>query len=268
MTRAYKYGKVPNNMAIDARDAEKLVRDERTAISNFFGVEVPRPSDRLFGLAETIRQEKLFKDPKILFVPRRSFQEGMTFPGQRVPMSPNLYRYMKEDWIDADANFLPGEWIIFDTTQGADYDGGKQMYADTPRFEEVLVDIHDKHPEILEDNPQVPKDSRFAFAADEIDGNKGFITTEVSKILKLQSGEEVTTPPYSVYYYVGNLDSSLRLGDFTTAEWFRNFFGHGFRLRGGLSRFGGLSVVSRWRSAYHSDRLGFRPQFRGSSFIT
>lgn len=250
-------------MAVEV-DAEKLVKNEQVAIAGFFGTEVPAPTDRLFEVAETNRQQKLFNNPKILYVPRRSFPEGTTFPGQRVPMSSNLYRYMKEELIDADANSIPGQWMIFDTTMAEDYNGGKQMYSDTPRFRDLLADLRDQnreaHIEIPDYCKDVPKDSRFAISADEIDGSRKLVTMEVANILKLQPGEEVSTPPYSVFYYVGNLDSSLRLGDFTIFEWFKNRFEGGLRLVGGDSDFGGLSSVDSWQSGLHDDCIGFRLQ--------
>ncbi|MBI2329856.1 hypothetical protein HYU94_00495 [Candidatus Daviesbacteria bacterium] len=170
-----------------AVDVERLVAEQRQAIAGFFNTEIPAPSDRLFEVAEINRQEKLFDDPIILYALRRSFPEGVTFPGQRVPMGPVLYRYMSENLVDADANCLPGAWIMFDSTQRPDYDKGRQMYPDTTRFRQVLASVRAEHPEISEHSYHIPPDSRFYFASGEIDGRGWeYITTKVANILKLQ----------------------------------------------------------------------------------
>ena len=253
-------------MAVEAQDAGQLVKDQRRAVSAFFGTEIPNPPDQLFEVAEIIRQEGLFRvEP--FYLPRRSFPKGITFPGQQVPMSTNLYRYIKEGLVNADANTLPGQWVILDVTQRPGYEDGKQMYPDTVQFKELLAtgrELGYKRGIVVPDYcRRVPEDSRFAVSADEIDGSVGYVSKVVAELLNIEP-DRVTTPDYATFYYVGNLSHS-EFGQVNTGEWFRNSFGHGARLVGGDSVLGGLADVHDWYSDDHYGVMGFRLQVSFSS---
>lgn len=249
-------------MAVETRniDAEELVRAQREAISSFFGTEVPAPSDRLFVVCENIRREGLWT-PEPFFVPQRRLPEDVSFPGLEHPLSSVLYGWMREGYVGADADTLPGLWIIWDPTKRPDYRDGKQMYPDTRRFKELLVYLRERANgiEVPDDLSRVPKDSRFGISADAVDGSKNLVAGEVASILALQKGETVSAPPYAVFNYIGNL-AHRELGGVNTSEWFRNSFRRGYRLRGGSSDFGGLSDVRYWHSDSGHDRIGFRFQ--------
>lgn len=249
-------------MAVEARNrgVEELVIDQRKAISNFFGTEVPAPPDRLFVVCDKIRKEKLWT-PEIHYIPDRRLSEGSSFPGLEHPFGSALYRWMRDGLIDADGDLLPGQWIIWDPTRRPDYNNGKQMYPDTPRFREILAGLRDGEDgiEVPSDYKHVPKDSRFAISADEIDGSRNLVGGEIAKIMALQEGEVISTPPNAVFVYIGNLRHQ-ELGRVTTSEWFRNNFGHGGRLDGGGSRLGGLSDVDDWPSGFRNRSVGFRLQ--------
>lgn len=248
-------------MAVEVQNTEELIKNQRGVISAFFGTEIPNPPDQLFEVAERIRQEGLFK-AEPFYLPRRSFPEGITFPGQTGPMSPNLYRYIKEGWVDADANTLPGQWVILDVTQRPGYENGKQMYPDTVQFKELLAigrELGDKGGIVVPDYcRQVPEDSRFAISPDEIDGSVGYVSKVVARCLNIEP-DRITTPYYATFYYVGNLSHS-EFGQANTGEWFRNSFRRGSRLFGGDSDGGGLAYVDRWRPGGHVDFMGFRLQ--------
>lgn len=255
-------------MAVE-QDAEKLAQRQIKAISGFFGAQVPKPSERLFVVSETNRKEKLLKTAP-LYVPRIQLAEGVTFPGLTHPLDPWLYEQIKLSTessftVDKDADWLPGEWILLDITRRPNYNKGRQMYPDTPRFKDLLADLRDKGSNggilIPDFYKHVPKDSRFAISADEIDGSGNVIAGAVSEKLALQEGEEITTLPYSTFVYAGNL-SYPHFGQANTSEWLRNKFGHGYRLHGGGSDRGGLSYVGRWPSDVRFDSLGFRLQAR------
>lgn len=195
-------------MIVEAKnaDAKKLVRAQEEAIFNFFGAEVPAPPDRLFVVWEKIRQEKLWT-PEPFFVPLRRLPESVSFSGLKHPLSFVLYGWMREGLVDASADTLPGQWIIWDPTKRPNYKGGKQMYPDTRRFKELLADLRERANgiEIPDYLSHLRKDSRFGISADEIDGSKNFVAGEVANILGLQEGEVISTPSYAVFNYIGNL---------------------------------------------------------------
>ncbi len=245
-------------MAVEA-DVEKLAKAQSDASTNFFGADIQNPPTQLFEVAEKIRTEKLFKVEPI-YLPQRSFPEGTTYPGQKVPMSPNLYRYIKEKWVDKDANSLPGQWVLMDVTKRPNYKDGKQMYPDTPRFKSILAGLREQHQiEVPDWCKHIPTESRFGVSPDEIDGRFSHVSKEVAKVLSIEP-ETVTTPSYAAFYYVGNL-SHPEFGTADTSEWFRNSFGAGRRPGGGRSLFGGLSGVGDWGSADRNGGIGFRFQF-------
>lgn len=249
-------------MAVE-QNAEKLVRSQSVAISGFFGVEVPKPDDWLFAAAEKIRQEKLFKAAPF-YLPRRQLAEGANFPGLKSPLNPWLYDQMRAKTVDQDADWLPGEWILFDVTERPNYNDGKQMYPDMPRFKEMLANLRDQgQVEVPDSYKHVPKDSRFAISPDEIDGSKAVVAKAVAGILDL-TAEQMTTPPYATLNYIGNL-AHLELGQVTTSEWLRNKFGRWGRLHGGHSDEGGLSHVHYWSSNGRFGLIGFRLQVSSPS---
>lgn len=244
-------------------DAEKLARSQAEAISGFFGMEIPKPSNWLFETAEKIRQEKLLTVIP-LYLPRRKLAEGISFPGLKKPLDSWLYTQIKDGKVAQDADCLPGEWILFDTTKRPNYKDGKQMYNDTPRFKEVLATLREQGQIAVPDYyKDVPKGSRFAISADEIDGNSAVVTKMVANILGLKS-EQVSTPLYATFNYVGNLVHP-ELGQVNTWEWFKNNFERSSRLFGGSSDDGGLSYVHCNWSDHHNDNVGFRLQVSSPS---
>lgn len=243
-------------------DTEQFVRQQRDAIAGFFGVEVPPPPDRLFVIEDKIRQENLLVKPLVIYLPRRQLAQAVDLPGQSHKLSPVLYQLMREKLVAADADWLPGEYAIIDTTRSEPYNGGRQMYADTPRFKEVIAGLRDNGSiKTPREYSHVPKPSRVAISEDEIDGKGGFVARAIAEIVRLQEGEEVGTLLASTYNYVGNLYPEFGFGEVNIAEWFKNKFGRGGRLGGGNSDFDGLSDVSCWLSDDRSDDLGFRFQF-------
>lgn len=251
-------------MAVEAIDAEKLAKRQAKAISEFFGMKVPKPGDWLLAVAENIRETKLFPAAPF-YLPNRQLAEGVSLPGLKRPLDEWLYEQMRAGNIAADADWLPGDWILFDITRRPDYDKGKQMYPDTPRFKELLASLRKQGQVLVPDYFRgVPEESRFAFSADEIDGDyTAVVAKAVAAILDLKV-EQITTPPYATFNYIGNLDHS-ELGQVNTSEWFRNKFEHGGRLFGGGSGLGGLGSVYCWGSGRHNDDVGFRLQIASSS---
>lgn len=242
------------------RDAERLVRAQRAAISAFFGVEVPTPPDRLFIVCDKLRQEKLWT-PEPLYIPYERLSEGRSLPGLKYPLRAALYEWMRQGYVDTDADLLPGQWVIWDPTKRPNYNNGQQMYPDTERFKELLADLRKRTNgiEIPDDLRHVPQDSRFDISADEIDGSRNLVAGEIAGILGLREGEVISTPTYAKFNYIGNLRHQ-ELGEVTTSEWLKDRFGHGLRLGGGYSNFGGLSHVDGWRSGGRRDNVGFRLQ--------
>lgn len=254
-------------MAVEAAiDAEKLIQSQVEDHARFFGIEVTSPPNLLFEVLERNRQEKLFKPDRLVpyLLPRRSFPEGISFPGQRVAMGPNLYRYIKEGWVDKSASSLLDQWVILDVARRPRNKGGKQMYPDTKQFKEILAELRNQGQiKVPSEYRHVPKDSRFAISPDELDGSKAVVAQTVAKILRLET-TNVTLPPYAVFYYVGNL-AHPEFGQVDTSEWFADRLEHGLRLLGGDSCYGGLSDVDRWLSAARDDDIGFRLQIAFSS---
>lgn len=179
----------------------------------------------------------------------------------KYPLSSALYGWIREKSVDADADTLPGQWIIWDATKRPRYNEGRQMYPDTKRFKQLLASLREIEDgiEVPRAYAYVPKESRFAISHDEIDGNRNLVAGKIAKILALQEGEVISTPTSAVFNYIGNL-AHPELGKVDTSEWFRNSFGHGGRLVGGHSLFGGLSDVDRWRSDDRAGGIGFRLQ--------
>ena len=245
-------------MAVEVLDAEKLAKSQAEKIACFFGAEIPEPGDWLFETAERNRQEELLAMAPF-YLPKRQLAEGISFPGLKRPLDSWLYSQIKAGTVDPDADWLPGEWVLFDTTKRPDYNNGKQMYKDTPRFKGMLAMLRERSqitvPNAYED---VPRDSRFAVSADEIDGSSAAVARAVADILHIQV-EQVSTPLYSSFNYIGNL-AHPELGQANTWEWFRNNFGGGSRLFGGDSDHGGLSGVSYSWSGRRFDSIGFRLQ--------
>lgn len=240
---------------------EKLVAEQSAAISGFFGIEVPKPGDWLFEAAAKVRQAMLFS-AEPFYLPRIQLAEGLSFPGLKSPLDPWLYDQIRAKRVDADADLLPGEWILFDVTRRPNYNNGTQMYPDRPRFKELLADLRDKGEDggilVPDSYKHVPKDSRFAISPDEIDGSKAVVVKAVAGVLALQA-EQISTPAYAAFNYIGNL-AHPELGGVNTSEWLRNKFGLGRRLFGGYSDFGGLSDVSLWFSDGRDGGFGFRLQ--------
>lgn len=239
--------------------AEKLVAAQRRAIARFFGAEMPNPPDRLFEVAERIRQGELFK-AEPFYLPRRQLSAGLQYPGLTVPPSHWFFRQIKEERVAEGANWLPGQWVILDVSSRPDYDDGKQMYRDSNGLGEILEDLRDQGKIHVPDCYQhVPRNSRFAVSADEIGGGRGFVVKAVTSVLGLHPDEQVTTPPYAVFNYIGNL-AHPEFGQANTREWFADSFEYGSHLYGGASGFGGLSDVHGWLSVDRYVRIGFRLQ--------
>lgn len=246
-------------MAVEAINAEKLAAGQRQAIARFFGAEIPAPPDRLFEVAERIREERLFR-AEPFYLPKRSLAAGLQIPGLKVPLDPWLNEQIREGKIAQDADMLSGQWVIFDVSGRPNYDNGRQMYSDSNGLGEILADLRDQGKiEVPDYYRRVPKNSRFAVSADEIDGSGRFVADRVVAVLGLQADEIVTTPPYVVINYIGNL-AHPEFGQANTSEWFADKFGRGDRLYGGLSGYGGLSRVYYWPSDYHYGLMGFRLQ--------
>lgn len=252
-------------MAVEAIDAEKLTKSQIKAIVGFFGTEIPRPGDWLFEIVERNRTEKLFVDNlRPFYLPRRQLAEGVSFPGLKQPLDPWLYEQMRAKRVEADADWLPEGWILLDVTRRPNYDNGKQMYPDTPRFKKMLADLRERGQiAIPNDCRHVRADSRFAVSPDEIDGKTAVVSKAVADILGIEA-QQVTTPKYSTFNYIGNL-ADPEFGQADTAEWFADRFGYGYRLCGGYSVNGGLSNVFPWPSVDHLDRIAFRLQFSSPS---
>lgn len=240
-------------------DVEKLVAAQRQAIAGFFCAEVPAPPDRLFEVAEKIRKEKLFK-AEPFYLPRRLLSADAQYPGLKVPPSDWFYRQIRGGRIAKGADLLPGQWVIFDVSRRPNYNGGTQMYDDSRGLGEILADLRNQGKiEIPDYCRKVPNNSRFAVSADEIDGRSKYVADRVASVLSLQSDEQVATPFYAGFNYIGNL-AHQEFGQANTSEWLRDRFGHGRRLSGGDSDFGGLAYVYGWLSDSHDDDLGFRLQ--------
>ncbi|MBI4039867.1 hypothetical protein HY389_00745 [Candidatus Daviesbacteria bacterium] len=242
---------------------EKLIIEQSVVISNFFGTEVPKPGDWLFEADEKIKKEKLFKVAPF-YLPRRQLAQGVNFSGLKFPLDPWIYDQIKAKTVDQDVDWLSGEWILFDITKRPNYQNGRQMYPDMPRFKEMLANLREQDQiKGLGSYKHVPKDSRFAVSADEIDGSEAVVAKAVAGILDLKE-EQITTPLYSTFNYIGNL-AYPHLGQADTSEGFRNKFGYGYRLCGGDSDDGGLSYVDYCLSVDRSGTIGFRLQVSSPS---
>ncbi|MDO8599866.1 MAG: hypothetical protein Q7R44_00430 [bacterium] len=226
-----------------------------------FGAEIPAPSDRLFEVVEKIREKKLFKATPF-YLPRYTLSADSQYPGLKVLPSFWFSQQIREGRIAESADLLPGRWIILDVSKRPNYGDGKQMYTDSNGLGEVLADLRDQGKiEVPYYCRKVPRNSRFAVSADEIDGKSGVVVKAVASILSLRTEEQIATLPYVVFNYIGNL-AHPEFGQVSTAEWFADRFEHGDRLSGGDgdSVRGGLARVSRWLSDDHIDGIGFRLQ--------
>lgn len=136
------------------------------------------------------------------------------------------------------------------------------MYSDSQGLEEILADLRGQgNIQVSDYYNNNPENSRFALSADEIDGKDGFVAKAVASVLSLQPEERVTTPPYVVFYYIGNLYHP-EFGQVNTWELLADNFECGRRLRSGHSSRGGLAYVGtyRWFSFDRHDSVGFRLQ--------
>lgn len=255
-------------MAVE-EDAEKLAKSQVEKASRFFGIEIPQipqPGDWLFEVVAKNEKEKLFDVNKLkpFFLPGRQLAEDVNFPGLKHPLAPWIYIRMRLGIVDKDVDWLPEGWILLDTTERPNYNNGQQMYPDTPRYKEMLATLREQGQiKVLDFYKDVNKDSRFAISADEIDGSEAVVSKAVADILKLDP-DKITTPPYSTFVYIGNLDHP-ELGQVNTAEWLRNECGYGIRLCGGHSGFDGLSNISVARSDNRGGHFGFRLQVSSPS---
>lgn len=248
-------------MAVEVFDPEKLAKLQAKAIGGFFGTEVPNPGEWLFKVVETNRTEKLFDVNRLapFYLPRRQLAEGVSFPGLKYPLDPWLYDQIRTGNVAADADRLPEGWMLLDLTERPGYDNGKQMYPDTPRFKEMLADLRERGQIAVPDYCRhVRTDSRFALSPDEIDGKRAVVAEAVASALGIKT-EQVATPLYVVFNYIGNL-AHPEFGQVNTAEWFKNNFRRVDRLLGGGSGGGGLSDVGDWQSDVRRGLIGFRLQ--------
>lgn len=267
MTKGLWSGKIAKIMAVEVRDANRLAREQGDAVSRFFGMDIPKPEDWLFQAIAINEREELFPmdNLKPFYLPIRQLAEGVSFPGLKSPLDPWLYDQIRAKTVANDADWLPGNWVLLDVTRRPNYDNGRQMYPDTPRFREVLASLRGLgRIEVPDKYRHVPMDSRFAISADEIDDRSGVVAKTVADTLGLEAGQ-VTTPLCSTFNYIGNL-AHPELGLVNTVEWFRNNFGRGgHRLYGGNFGSGGLSNVNLWPSDDRDDGLGFRLQVSSPS---
>lgn len=193
------------------------------------------------------------------YLPRRRLDKDVSFPGLKYPLGPWLYDQIRAGMVAADADWLPEGWMLLDLTERPGYDDGKQMYPDTPRFKEILADLRKGGRVAVPDSYRhVQKDSRFALSPEEVDGEKAAVAKEIAAVLGTKP-EQVATPLYVVFNYIGNL-THPEFGQVNTAEWLKDNFGRGARLRGGDSVVGGLSDVDDWPSFGRNDNIGFRLQ--------
>lgn len=248
-------------MAAAALEARKLALSQMRSIAEFFGVSTPLPSDRLFEVAEEIKQRRLFK-AEPFYLPRRSLRVPSTIPGLKVPPPGSFYRKIREGILARKTVMLPGQWMLLDVSRRPDYNSGHQMYSDSEGLEEVLADLRNQGKIKVPDYRRVPRNSHFVVSADEIDGgNEGYVSKAVASILRLRPGEQVTTPRYVVFNYIGNL-AHPEFGQTSTREWFADEFireGQYLRLCGGHVNGGLADVVERSPDGHH-DNIGFRLQ--------
>lgn len=251
-------------MADGAVNVEKLVAAQRQVVASFSGKEVPMPPDRLFEVAEKIREAKLFK-AEPFYLPRRSLEAGSLradsrIPGLEIPPSNWSYERITGKGIpEQGADMLPNQWGILDVSRRPDYSDGTQMYADSKGLGEILADLRKqgkiKPSYFLGNNGKVPGNSRFAVSAYEIDGQDGFVGASVAAFLGLQIGERVTAPPYATFDYIATFYLP-ELGQASTWEWFANYLGRtAGRLYG--PNVGRLAYESTL-GVRRSDKIGFR----------
>lgn len=246
-------------MTVEARNAERLAVEQRLAIAGFFGAEVPTPPDRLLEVAEEIRKQNLF-EAEPYYLPGRPLRSGLRIPGLKIPLNEWFFSQVREGRIAEDADMLSGQWVMLDVSRRPNYDNGKQMYSDDAGIGEILADLRGQGKiEVPDYGRKIPRNSRFAISADEIDGKSGVVAKAVASILSLQSGEQATTPPYAAFNYIGNM-AHPEFGQANTSEWFADRFVHGCRLYGGGSGNGGLASVGGCPSEYRFGSVGFRLQ--------
>lgn len=253
-------------MAVGAIGVEELAAEQGQAVAGFFGAEVPAPPDRLFEVAEKISETRLFK-AEPFYLPRCPLSEDSKYPGLKVPLSDWFYRQIRGGRIAEGADLLPGQWVLFDVSKRPNYkdEDGEQMYSDSEGLGDILADLRDRGKiQVSNYYRHVPRSSRFAVSADEIDGKSGFVAKAVASVLNLQPKESVTTPKYVVFNYIGNLAhpefGQVNTLEWFAEEWFADNFGRGSRLCGGGSGLGGLAGVDGWQSGDRNSGTGFRLQ--------
>ncbi len=248
-------------MALGVEDAEKLVATQRQAISEFFGLKVSFPPDRLFEVADKIRKEKLFK-AEPFYLPKLHFSVGLQYQGLKAPLAPWFFEQIREGNIVKGSDWLPGRWVIFDISKVSDYKRyyGRQMYRDSVGLEAILAGLRDQGKiKVPDDCKDISRNSRFLISADEIDGEEnGSVSKTVASILSLRSDELVRTPSYIAFSYITNL-AHPEFCQTNTWEWFADKYKQDNRLYG--VGFGpGLVAIDARPSNDRNRALGFRLQ--------
>lgn len=240
-----------------SRAVNRLVASQEAAIGDFFGedIQLEAPSQLFFDTLETAEDMGLQLHP--IFFPHVELEETEDLPGWKAKPESWYWERIKDGSLSEDASILGGFWGLLDTSTRPSYKDGKQEFTNDA-LGPILSELRNRGAiRVPEGYSHVPITSRFAISADEWDQA---VFPELAKRLGLEEKEGVTVrmPSEMEFNYAGNL-AYPHFGQANTWEWLQDKFGDGFRLVGGSSGGGGLSLVDDRYSGLHSVIVAARP---------
>lgn len=146
---------------------------------------------------------------------------------------------------------LPGRWILYDATVGADYASGTQVFVNDP-LASVISGLREKN--LVGKHDSTPMGSRFSITPDEW---QDVVLAHVASKLGVTRAQ-IRLERAIEFNAIGNLYDSNR-GKFNVWEWFQDQFEDSDRLYGGCRDYGGLAGVDYFWHGSRFDDLAARP---------
>jgi hypothetical protein len=239
--------KTPESLA----EFRELLEREAEKLREFFGYDIEVPS-----LPDEITPERYEKWKEMGFelhyLPDEELSEERELPGWKKKPNDWFYDKLKAKEIPDDSARLPAAWVLADTREKPQYEGGEQMYKDDV-LAEALEDL--RKSKVITDFEVTG--SRFRISWDEL--HKPEVKKAIAEALDVPE-ESLRLPRAIEWNYLGNAYHP-KWGETDTWEWFEDSYQKGSRrLCGGYSWSGGLSCVDWGAPGVRSDHLGFRPQ--------
>ena len=236
--RFEKIRKAGGEKELIQKEFSELIESEKEKLKEFFGYEI-----EIAPLPAEITEQRYIEWKKMGFelhyLPKERLTKERDLPGWREKPH-NLFQYIEERKVDAEALELPGQWILIDEHEKPDYDNGNQMYENDPLAEGVK-ELRER--KILSDYKILG--SRFFISSEDL--RKDEVRQVFASVLKVNP-EKIRLPRAIEFNFLGNAHYS-EWGDTNTWESFADRYADRSRLHGGNKDRGGLSDINHLSSS-------------------